>query len=181
MSVETFTIGGWNEPETGLVIGEDNDWVLVKYIPVDYQIDGYKIYKKAFIEERSYTTREAAVEKVLKLKGIKAEVPVGFSFDSTMNLFGSTINLLKWSEQKYGLFEFQDDGEKEVFYGRISKVKDKLLTIDMVKADGSVVEKYDYEFEVNKIRAIAFESDYFMSMKLLWEDRLKNNTIQQSI
>lgn len=33
--------------------------------------------------------------------------------------------------------------------------------------------------DVNEIRAIAFESDYFTSMKLLWEDKLKNNDSQQ--
>ncbi|WP_242919680.1 hypothetical protein [Pontibacter liquoris] len=178
MKVETFHIASWEEPETGLVIDENDEWVLVKYIPVDYQIDGYKIYKKAFIEERSRSSKEAAIENVLRLKGVKVEYPEGFSFGSTINLFGSTVHLLKWSEQKYGLFEFQDNSETEAFYGKISQVTDSLLKIDMIKADGSVEVKYDYEFEINVIRAIAFESDYFLSMKLLWQDKMKNNTLQ---
>lgn len=181
MKVETFHIASWEESETGLVIDENDEWVLVKYIPVDYQIDGYKIYKKTFIEERKHSSKEAAIEKVLQLKGVKVEHSEGFSFGSTINLFGSTVHLLKWSEQKYELFEFQDNSEAEVFYGKISEVTDNLLRIDMVKADGSVEEKYDYEFEIDKIRAIAFESDYFFSMKLLWQDKIKNNTLQQKL
>jgi hypothetical protein len=181
MKVETFHIASWEETETGLVIDENDEWVLVKYIPVDYQIDGYKIYKKAFIEERSHSSKEAAIEKVLRLKGAKVEHPEGFSFGTTVNLFGSTVHLLKWSEQKYGLFEFQDNSEVEIFYGKISEVTDSLLRIDMIKADGSVEEKYDNEFEIDEIRAIAFESDYFLSMKLLWQDKMKNNTLQQNL
>ncbi|MBF9255132.1 hypothetical protein I2I11_17670 [Pontibacter sp. 172403-2] len=187
MKVETFHIAAWGEPETGLVIDENDEWVLVKYIPVDYQIDGYKIYKKIFIEERKHSSKEAAIdkeaaiEKVLQLKEVKAEYPEGFNFGSNINLFGSTVHLLRWSEQKYGLFEFQDNNEAEVFYGKISEVTDSLLRIDMVKSDGSVEKKYDYEFEVDEIRAIAFESDYFLSMKLLWQDKMKNNSLQQNL
>jgi hypothetical protein len=181
MKVETFHIVSWEEPETGLVIAENNEWVLVKHIPVDYQIDGYKIYKKAFIAERTHSSKEVAIEKVLRLKGVKAEHPEGFDFGSSINLFGSTVYLLKWSEQKYGLFEFQNNSETEVFYGKISEVTDGLLRINMVIADGSVEEKYDYEFEIEEIRAIAFESDYFISMKLLWQDKMKNNTLQQNL
>ncbi|WP_162051344.1 hypothetical protein [Pontibacter pamirensis] len=177
MKVESFQIASWEEPEKGLVIVENDEWVLVKYVPVDYQIDGYKLYRKSFIEERLYTSREVVIEKVLNLKGVKEEPPIGFRFGLTVNLFGSAIDLLKWSEQKYGLFEFQDDSETEVFYGKISEVTDRLLTIDMIKADGSVEENYDFEFDVNEIRAIAFESDYFTSMKLLWEDKIKNKTL----
>lgn len=180
MKVETFHITSWEEPETGLVIEENDDWVLVKHIPVDYQIDGYKIYKKSFIEERNHSSKEAAIEKVLRLKGVKIELPEGFSFGSTIKLFGSTVHLLKWSEQKYGLFEFQDNSEEEVFYGKISEVTESFLRIDMIKADGSVEEKYNYEFEIDEIRAIAFESDYFFSMKLLWQDKMKNNILQSS-
>ncbi|WP_157593689.1 hypothetical protein [Pontibacter actiniarum] len=51
----------------------------------------------------------------------------------------------------------------------------------MIKADGSVEVKYDYEYEIDEIRAIAFESDYFLSMKLLWQDKMKNNTLQPNL
>jgi len=63
----------------------------------------------------------------------------------------------------------------------ISQVTDSLLKIDMIKADGSVEVKYDYEYEIDEIRAIAFESDYFLSMKLLWQDKMKNNTLQPNL
>ncbi|KAA3437919.1 hypothetical protein [Rufibacter hautae] len=181
MKVESFQIASWEEPETGLVILENDEWVLVKYIPVDYQVDGFKLYRKAFVERRSRPSRAAAIEKVLNLKGVKEELPGGLCLGYDINMFGSTIHLLNWTEKRYGLFEFQDSSETEVFYGKISQVTGNRLKIDMVCADGSVEEEYDHEFEIDEIRAIAFESDYFWSMKLLLEDKIKNNTLQQNL
>ena len=50
MKVETYKIKGWREKETGLLIAENEEWVLVKHIPVDYMVDGYKLYQKKFIK-----------------------------------------------------------------------------------------------------------------------------------
>lgn len=34
------------DDETGMLLFENDEWILVKHIPVDYQIDGFKIYNK---------------------------------------------------------------------------------------------------------------------------------------
>ncbi len=167
MKVEIFKINGWKDLETGLLIDEIENWILVKHIPIDYVIDGFKIYNKKFIEERLHSDKEKQIEKVLRLKGIKVETPVDFKFHDTEGQ-------LKWVEDKYGVFEFQDDDESEVIYGRINRVMNDTMVIDMIKSDGSVETNYEYEFDLNEIRAISFETDYHQSICLLWKDVLKD-------
>ena len=80
--------------------------------------------------------------------------------------------MLKWCEKEYGLFEFQDDDETELFYGKIREVKSNLLTIDMIKASGAIEPDYDYEYSLDEIRVITFKTDYFISIGLLMKDML---------
>ncbi len=165
MKVEKYKIKDWENCETGLLIAENEDWILVKHIPVDYVIDGYKVYKKEFIEAREYSIDEKKIEKVLKLKKIELNMPLDFKFSDT-------IGLLKWIEKKYGVFEFQDEEETEVFYGKINRIEDGKLIIDMINSDGSVEAGYDYKYDIDNIRVLAFESDYHSSIRLLWIDKV---------
>lgn len=166
MKVENYKILDWEDSEQGLLIAENNDWILVKHIPVDYVVDGYKLYKKEFVEERLRTEKEEKIEKVLKLKNIDLELPKNFEFLDT-------IGLLNWVESNYGIFEFQDEVETELFYGKINRIEEEILVIDMIKSDGSVEVNYDYEFDINEIRVMTFETDYHTSIQLLWKDKLK--------
>ena len=68
MRVERFEIQDWEEPQTGLLLAENEEWVLVKHIPVDFVVDGYKLYKKQFILSRSNGAEEQLIARVLKLK-----------------------------------------------------------------------------------------------------------------
>lgn len=163
--VETYKVTDWEESESGLLIAENEDWILVKHIPVDYVIDGYRLYKKEFITDRERTEKEKQIEKVLELKRIDIKQPDNFQFSDT-------LSLLKWCENEFGLFEFQDDDETELFYGKIREVKANLLTIDMIKANGAIEPDYDYEYNMDEIRVITFLTDYFTSIGLLMKDRL---------
>ena len=167
MKVETFRILGWHDEESGLVIEENDSWILVKHIPVDFIIDGYKVYKKEFIIERTRGDNEIFIERVLRLKNVEENKPEDFKFSDT-------AGLLKWTENKYGIFEFQDSDQSDLFYGKINKIENGILKIDSIQLDGEVEHEYDYEFDLNEIRAITFETDYFNSIKLLWDDVNKN-------
>ena len=52
MKVETYRVTGWEDVERGLIVAENDEWLLVKHIPIDYIVDGYKLYRKAFIASR---------------------------------------------------------------------------------------------------------------------------------
>jgi len=163
--VETYEVTDLEDSESGLLIAENEEWILVKHIPVDYVIDGYRLYKKEFVTKRERTKKEKQIEKVLELKGIEINQPYNFQFSDT-------LNLLKWSENEFGFFEFQDDSETELFYGKIREVKNNLLTIDMIKSDGAIERDYDYEYDIDEIRVITFQTDYFVSIGLLMNDKL---------
>jgi hypothetical protein len=158
----------WEDQETGLIIEENDEWVLVKHIPIDFVVDGYKLIKKEFIESRTHSEKLSLVEKVLALKGIGEGKPESFSF-------GDTTSILRWVEKKYGLFEFQDHDPSEVFYGRINRIENESLILDSITVNGELVGEYNYEFEIEQIRVISFETDYFNSIKLLMEDKMKNS------
>ena len=166
MKVETYKIKGWKEKETGLLVSENEEWILVKHIPVDYVIDGFKLYRKKFIKSRKSKSKEQQIRQVLELKKVKSIEPESFKFSNA-------IEILNWSEEKYGLFEFQDNDETDLIYGKINRATKKNLIIDMIKADGRIEEEFDFVFSLNKIRTITFESDYFESIRLLMNNKLK--------
>lgn len=166
MRVERFEIQDWEEPQTGLLLAENEEWVLVKHIPVDFFVDGYKLYKKQFILSRSNGAEEQLIERVLKLKNETTALPERFEFQAT-------ADVLRWSEREFDLFEFQDEDETELFYGRINRLEKSDLIIDMVLSDGTLELDYDIVFNIDAIRAITFGSDYFNSIRLLYNDEIK--------
>lgn len=163
MRVESYKIKGWKEKETGVLITENENWILVNHIPNDYALDGFKLYRKKFVKKRISGDSEKQIERVLSLKNKKTPELKGFAFNDV-------LEILKWSEEKYGLFEFQDKGETELFYGRINRSENDVLIIDMIKSNGQIESDYDFEFSLNKIRSITFETDYFESIRLLMND-----------
>jgi hypothetical protein len=166
MKIESYNIKGWKETETGIVISENEDWILVNHL-VDYVLDGFKLYRKKYIKKRISGDSEKQIERVLKLKNKQVQKPKEF-------VFNDVIETLKWSEKKYGLFEFQDKKESELFYGKINRIENDILIIDMIKSNGQIEKEYDFLFSLKKIRSITFETDYFESIRLLMNDEIKN-------
>lgn len=162
MKVSEFEIDNWENSETGIVLAENDSWILIKSIPVDYCVDGYKLIKKSFIISEFEPEGLELLVKVLTLKNVSDLPPDSFAFSDT-------LGNLRWVEKTYGLFEFQDIEEAEIIYGRVHSIKENMLTIDMVLMDGSVEKAYDYQFDLDEIRVITFDSDYHHSMKLLYE------------
>jgi hypothetical protein len=162
MNVETYKLIGWEEAEAGLLIAENDEWVLVKHIPVDYVIDGYRLYRKEFVEKRIKGNAEKQIEKVLTLKKVSTAKPDWFEF-------ADTGDILSKIEKQYGLFEFQEEEEGDLFYGKINEIDDQFLLIDAIMDDGSI-ETDEQGYRIDEIRTISFESDYFQSIRLLYMD-----------
>ncbi|MDQ3101358.1 MAG: hypothetical protein M3R08_08220 [Bacteroidota bacterium] len=168
MKVESFIVQGWEEAEMGLVLDENEDWVLVKHIPADYVIDGYKLYKKKFIVKRTVSEAEKKVARVLQLKKVETSIPPGFRFRAT-------AAMLKWIEEHYEIFEFQDEEGSELYYGRINKIQDGMLVLNMIDADGHVETDEDIDHVIELISVIGFGSDYLYSLGLLTRDHATKN------
>ena len=73
----------------------------------------------------------------------------------------------------YGIFEFQQKVEDELYYGKNATIEKKKLVMDIISPDGLIDDAYEYEFSLKKIRVISFDSDYFHSIRLLMEDEMK--------
>ncbi len=163
MKVEAYQIKGWNTDVAGVVMSENDDWILINEIPVDYQVDGFTLINKAFVKKRYTKKFEKRIAKVLSLKKYKAPKVKGFKF-------GKIADMLLWIENKYGFFQFQDDLEESLEIGVIDIIKKNNLSLLFLKQNGKFDWKYVYEYKLDKIRKITFDSNYLQSLKLLAED-----------
>ncbi len=166
MKVESYKIKGWKEEETGILVAENKDWVLTKHIPVDYVVDGYKLYQKKHLKKRTTKAEEKQLAKVLKLKKIKLDIPKQLPFERV-------IDVLKWSEKKYGLFEFQDADQSLLFYGNLREKSKKHFMINMIDPDGRIEKDFEFQFNYKDIRSITFGSNYFNTIRLLTKNNKK--------
>ena len=164
MVVEDYIIVDWEETETGVLLEENEDWVLIKSIPVDFQVDGYKLINKACIENR-FTNTNKALKKVLELRKLVFQKPKAFEFKT------DSVAMLKWVESVYGCFEFQDATEDELFYGVLNHSKGLFFTIDSILSDGTIDLEFDVEFSKDEVRVISFDSDYFNAISLLYNHK----------
>ncbi len=166
MTIETYKLKGWDEKETGLLIAENDDWILTKHIPIDYVIDGYKLYAKKHLKKRKIHKNHAQISRVLTLKNVNTSIPENF-------VFGNSLEILSWSETTFGLFEFQENQQGDLFYGKLYQSHDDDFMIHQILADGSIDHAYNCDFSLSKIRCITFHSDYFTSIRLLMLDTNK--------
>lgn len=163
--VVAIQLVNWEEPLEGLWLAENEDWVLLRRVPVDYVVDGYVIIAKHHILAGEPLPRQKTTERVLRLKGIKPELPAGFVFSDVLGLLG-------WVEQRFGMVQFQDE-EDSTFLGWLKTVKDRRFQIDSLTAEGKVDRDFGVWFNVEAVQVICFDDDYFNSMKLLWQDTLR--------
>jgi len=68
ITVESFKIDGWEEWQKGLLLAENEEWILVNEIYADYMLDGFCLYKKEFVNQRLNGKSERLIERVFKLR-----------------------------------------------------------------------------------------------------------------
>lgn len=165
MKVESFKVKGWSDLVTAVILLENEDWILAKHVISDYIIDGFVLYKKKYVRNRVTGPYEDLLSDVFKLRDISTKTPKGFEF-------GTTSELLTWVEEKYGISMFQDGDNSPISIAKIIKIRKKKLRIDLIKNDGTLKENYDYDFVLKKIRLIIFDSNYYNSMVLLYNNKV---------
>lgn len=156
----------------GLWVAENEEWLLLRCIPVDYVVDGYVLVVKQHIVSRKPQRGRKQLEQVLRLKGIKAEAPPGF-------VFPETIEMLRWVEQRYGLVEFTDK-EQCTFLGWVRAADAVHLWFDSLSPDGTLFLDKDDLFVISEIQLICLDADYFNSLKLLWQHKSRQKLLKPS-
>ena len=109
--VEYVQLADFENYIVGLWLAENNDWILMRHLPVDYVVDGYILVAKVHIVERGVDQKRQQIARVLRLKGITIEIPEGFAFSNV-------VDMLSWIEQRHKLFQVQDE-EDTCFCGQL--------------------------------------------------------------
>ncbi|RSK51332.1 hypothetical protein [Hymenobacter rigui] len=161
--VEYVQLHGWDAEIVGLWLAENEEWLLLHYIPVDYVVDGYVLISKAHIATRIPNKSQQQAELVLRLKGVKQDLPSDFRF-------ADTLSLLRWTEQQYGLVHFVEE-EDSTYLGWLNEADVVHFWIDTLEPNGTkdIREENEKPFAFHEIRLIVFGDDYSQSMKLLWQ------------
>lgn len=166
METQKFELKDWEMPETGVIVSENEEWFLIQSIPVDFKVDGYKLIAKKHLEDQYASVEEELIDRVLELRNFKPTVPAFFEW-------GTTAKMLQNIEKQFGLVEFQTQDEEELFYGKKLQFSVKKMNMDMVFTDGTLDTEYDEIVDVEQIRVITFDTDYFNAIALLMVDSNK--------
>ncbi|MCS7076437.1 MAG: hypothetical protein NZ455_07000 [Bacteroidia bacterium] len=169
--IYSFEIQNWDERwETGILLQENENWVLLANIPTEYIIDGYKLIAKEHISYKYREDNEKSHEKFFKLKNIHIpRLPQGFVFQPT------AIQMLSWIEQRYSFFEFKDYDEYEGFVGRLKTIQhpEGIFTIDYLFNDGTLDTEYETEFFQDEVSVIYFDTYYLRAVTFLYQENSK--------
>ena len=172
--VEYVQIAGWEADEVGLWLAENDYWLLLRSIPNDYRIDGYVLLLKEHVVSRKPHRDRKQVEQVLKLKGIQPEVPANF-------VFLDLVDMMRWVEQYYGLVEFTDE-EECTFFGWVNQTDPVHLWMDTLSPNCTVRvrDNGNPPFVLSEIQLLRFDTDYFNSLKLLWQHKSRQKLLKPS-
>jgi hypothetical protein len=151
-------------PIYGFVIDYNNDWTLMKYNVVDYEIDGYIIFRHKNIEGYRKSEDEKFREKVLTLKklGLKRNEKIPIT---------DLQSILSYLMKKYGVFGLYTKSESAFYIGRLKSLDSRYLVIDFLDPKGKWKGKM--KFRPGDIRTIQFDSDYINSLKLVADNSKK--------
>jgi len=143
---------------TGFLIDWTEDWILLKNNPVDFIIDGYTILKNKNIQSINQDKDHEFTERVIKLKGLKT------SAEEIIPLRDLPA-ILHFLSDQYGIFQLAKKSDKAVYLGKLIELNEKELVIDFLGPEGEF--EGEMFFNLNKIRAIEFDTDYINSLKLI--------------
>jgi hypothetical protein len=150
-----FSLKGRKEKIQGIVIDTGIEWIKLKYNPVDFIIDGYKIIRKKYINSFYREKDILFVEAVLKAKKITFSEENQIPLDSIESIF-------KYLYENQIIFQFDLNDPNVCFIGRISSLKNKSFVIKNLDTSGQWMEERSYRYDT--IRTIEIKNDYLNSL-----------------
>jgi hypothetical protein len=142
---------------SGFLIDFNDNWTLIKWNPVDYVIDGYRILKTNKILKYKREDFEEFREKVLITKGLKPTVNERFPLTD----INETLQLIS---DKFGAFQIEEKDETACYIGKLIKANKKEIVIQEIDPKANWVESEKYRLD--SIRIIEFDTDYINSLIL---------------
>ncbi|UOQ72340.1 hypothetical protein [Hymenobacter cellulosilyticus] len=163
--VEYVQLDSWEAELVGLWLAENEQWLLLRNIPGDYVVDGYVLVAKSHIVGRKAPAGRKQTEQVLKLKGIGTDLPESFAF-------GSVVELLRYAERHFKLFQIQDE-EETCFCGQLRDADETSFRINSLSPRAELDLNYDLRFPFDELVTIEFGNDYLDSLQLLWHHKAR--------
>jgi hypothetical protein len=140
---------------TGLVVDHNKDWLLIKYVPVDFVVDGYMIIRREIIKKYWRRDEEKFRESVLKAKKVTAK--------SSWSLSRRTkIYPLAKMQQKAILIQLNLEKEDICYVGIIKDVKKDSFVLEKMGTKANWLESMEYN--LNSVWTIQFGNDYLESL-----------------
>lgn len=162
INVYNYELKGWEDLVTGIVLAENDSWVLLHEIPADYRPDGYCLLNKAQLVDYFKDEDSDLKERVLQLQGYQIEVPKGFQLTNT-------DDMLRFIESHFQLFGVQDE-EESIQIGTIQSIVANELRMNYINSYGEVDDSTAPPIFVDAIQSITFKSDYLQAVYLLWKN-----------
>jgi hypothetical protein len=141
---------------SGFLLDFSEDWILIKSNPVDYILDGFVLLRNKNLESLIYDETNEFTEKVIRSKKIKLTNDYIFPLSSLETI-------LKFLNQKHGIFQLATKRTNAVYLGRLIEMTDSEIIIEFLNTKGEFDGEID--FKSQKIRVIEFDTDYINSLK----------------
>lgn len=141
----------------GVLAAVGASWVILKYIPADYIVDGLVLVSTKYILNVGVSDDDLFKEKILQLKNVDFSTSAGLNLDVQEQLFAE----LKIQDDLIRI-ELKDHDKNYV--GKITVVREKSMKVQLI--DTRCNKLSEETFLYNELRAIYFHDDYLQSLKL---------------
>jgi len=147
---------GREEILRGVLLCSSVEWILLKYNPVDYVLDGYIFIRKKYVKNVIREENEIFDETVIRLK-----CPV-IEFDTTCPKLDEVTDILYYLMRHETVIQFDFHDETVCYIGKIKKIFTKSMRVLHLDTKGKWTDESSYQIE--QIRTIQFDNDYTNSL-----------------
>ncbi|AZA80561.1 hypothetical protein C1637_13030 [Chryseobacterium lactis] len=141
----------------GIVIDVSEDWYYLKYIAVDYVMDGFVLINRRYINQVEIPDDSGFKENIMRLKGsIDGESP-------SLNI-DSHVNLLLDLQFKKKMIKLELKNPDKCYIGKINLVREHSIKVHLFSWNAKWLGVESFLFK--EIRAIYFDNDYIDSLQL---------------
>ena len=155
--VVTIKMRGGNYIQ-GIIVDTGLNWVLLKYIPVDYVVDGFVFINTKYISKIDISDDDLFTENILKLKGVDFYTPLKFDLENA-------DQFLKTLKEKSILISIELKNPEKNYVGLITIEREKSMRVHLISKRADLLKEETFLY--SELRAIYFENDYLYSLGLL--------------
>lgn len=153
---------------SGIKIQEGVSWLLIKYNPVDYVLDGYGLINKKFLQKTISVNKNDIKYKILELKAQHLCLDK-YDLDDTLALFS-------FLKENKTFIQVELESDDYCLIGVVHKINEKSFVLNEISTKGKFIKLENIKY--NTVRNIYLNNDYLKSYEcyLRFEevDRKKN-------